>query len=107
MLTVPEEAHDRAQRDATVQATPLGSTRTGRAVLAAEDPPTDVIRMRSAAQGSGLNKSQAASVLVLLSAQDGCRFSTASDSMKTDTQQRFKCQEEESLEKMMFAHNFL
>lgn len=106
MLTVPEEAHDQAQRDATVHVTLLGS-RTGRAVLAAEDPPTDVIKMRSEAQGSGLNKPQAVSVLVVLSAQDGCRFSTMLGSMKTGTQQRFKCQEEESLEKMMFAHNFL
>lgn len=106
MLTVPEEAHDRAQRDATVQATLLGS-RTGRAVLAAEDPPTDVIKMRSAAQGSGLNQPQAVSVLVVLRAQDGCRFSATLDSMKTGAQQRFKCQEEESLEKMMFARNFL
>lgn len=105
MLTVPEEAHDGAQRDATVQATLLGS-RTGRAVLAAEDPPPDVIKMRSAAQGSGLNKPQAVSVLVLVRAQDGCSFSTTLDSTKTGTQQRLKCQEEESREKMMFAHQF-
>lgn len=104
MLTVPEEAHDGAQRDATVQATLLGS-RTGRAVLAAEDPPPDVIKMRSAAQGSGLNKPQAVSVLVLFRAQDGRSFSTL-DSTKTGTQQRLKCQEEESREKMMFAHQF-